>query len=382
MNIVILNIFISSIAFTMAALAYGWLSVKPKNASYGVRYLFLLFAIAKFTEIGNFIFITNRFQEILGWSYYEISQIIGNILMTVYPIANANIVLSTLSTSPEKLKKRKKILLLLSIICLLIPILTGGKGIKIIFLSLGIIIIPILIQKLRNEKKMLRKREIYNTIVSFELVQLIAVLTLTILHFVNNEPFDPVINVTTGDFIRGEDIGIINFLIIINGIIWLKNKQLNSGKIFVENSFLNVTFESNWILNNDKKTNKFILKYYQNSLQFENVINKIFMLENKFIKNEVMFDNLEEMSNLLDLKTIELKNIYDEFNKESFSKNLIRLKMLKAKNLIDNSYLKNNSINDLMGIVQYKSKSAFINNFKTITGLTPVAYSKIKKEVH
>jgi YesN/AraC family two-component response regulator len=144
---------------------------------------------------------------------------------------------------------------------------------------------------------------------------------------------------------------------------------------------LNVTFESIWILNNGKKRNEFILKYYQNSLQFENAINKIFMLENKFMKNEVMFDNLEEMSNLLDLKTIELKKIYDEFNKLSFSKNLIRLKMLKAKYLIDNSYLNINSLNDLMGIVKYKSKSAFINNFKKITGYSPVAYSKIKKDI-
>ena len=252
---------------------------------------------------------------------------------------------------------------------------------KMIFLGLGIIIIPILILNLRKEKKLLRKRKIYNTIVSFELVQLLAVLTLTILHFVNNEPFDPVINVTTGAFIRGEDIGIINFLIIINAIIWIKNPQLNSGKIFVENSLLNITYDSNWISNDNKKRNEFILKYYQNSLQFENIINKIFILEDKFIKNEVMFDNLEEMSNLLDLKTIELKNIYDEFNKESFSKNLIRLKMLKTKNLIDNSYLNNNSINDLMGIVKYKSKSAFINNFKKITGYSPVAYSKIKKDI-
>lgn len=131
---------------------------------------------------------------------------------------------------------------MLSIICVLVPILTCGKGIKIIFLGLGIIIIPILIQKLRNEKKMLRNRKIYNTIVSFELVQLLAVLTLTILHFINNEPFDPVINVTTGDFIRGEDIGIINFLVIINGIIWLKNPHLNSGEIFVENSFFERNF--------------------------------------------------------------------------------------------------------------------------------------------
>ena len=380
MNIIILNIFISSIAFALAALAYAWLSVKPKNASYGIRYLFLIFAITKFTEIGNFIFIDSRVQEILGWSYFEISQIIGNILMAVYPIANTNIVLSILSTSPEKLKKRNKILLLLSIMCLLIPILTGGKGMKMIFLGLGIIIIPILILNLRNEKKLLRKRKIYNTIVSFELVQLIAVLTLTILHFVNNEPFDPVINVTTGAFIRGEDIGIINLLIIINGILWIRNPQLNNGKIFIENSLLNITYDSNWISNDDKKRNEFILKYYQNSLQFENIINKIFILEDKFMKNEVMFDNLEEMSNLLDLKTIELKNIYDEFNKESFSKNLIRLKMLKAKNLIDNSYLNNNSINDLMGIVKYKSKSAFINNFKKITGYAPVAYSKITKD--
>ena len=379
MDIIIFNIFISSIAFTLSVIAFGWLSTK--ESLYSVRYLFLIFAVAKFTEIGNFFFIDSRIQEILGLSYFEISQIVGNILMIAYPIANANIVLSILSTSPEKLKNRNKIVLLLSIFCVLIPILTGGNGMKMIFLGLGIIIIPILIQKLKKEKKMLRKRNIYNTIVSFELVQLLAVLLLTIFHFVNNEPLDPTINVTTGAFIRGEDIGIINFLIILNGFLWLKNSQLNNGKFFIENSFLNTTIDNSWILKDDKKKKEFILKYYQNSLQFENTINKILILEDKFVKNEAMFDNLEEMSNLLDVKTIELRNIYDEFNKQKFSKNLIILKMRKAKYLIDNSYLNNNSINDLMGIVKYKSKSAFINNFKTVTGTTPVAYSKINKDV-
>lgn len=379
MDLIIFNIFISSIAFTLSVIAFGWLSTK--ESLFSVRYLFLIFAVAKFTEIGNFFFIDSRIQEILGLSYFEISQIVGNIMMIAYPIANANIVLSILSTSPEKLKNRNKIILLLSIFCVLIPILTGGNGMKMIFLGLGIIIIPILIQKLNKEKKMLRKRNIYNTIVSFELVQLLAVLLLTIFHFVNNEPLDPTINVTTGAFIRGEDIGIINFLIILNGFLWLKNSQLNNGKFFIENSFLNTTIDNSWILKDDKKKKEFILKYYQNSLQFENTINKILILEDKFVKNEAMFDNLEEMSNLLDVKTIELRNIYDEFNKQKFSKNLIILKMRKAKYLIDNSYLNNNSMNDLMGIVKYKSKSAFINNFKTVTGTTPVAYSKINKDV-
>lgn len=379
MDLIIFNIFISSIAFTLSVIAFGWLSTK--ESLFSVRYLFLIFAVAKFTEIGNFFFIDSRIQEILGLSYFEISQIVGNIMMIAYPIANANIVLSILSTSPEKLKNRNKIILLLSIFCVLIPILTGGNGMKMIFLGLGIIIIPILIQKLNKEKKMLRKRNIYNTIVSFELVQLLAVLLLTIFHFVNNEPLDPTINVTTGAFIRGEDIGIINFLIILNGFLWLKNSQLNNGKFFIENSFLNTTIDNSWILKDDKKKKEFILKYYQNSLQFENTINKILILEDKFVKNEAMFDNLEEMSNLLDVKTIELRYIYDEFNKQKFSKNLIILKMRKAKYLIDNSYLNNNSINDLMGIVKYKSKSAFINNFKTVTGTTPVAYSKINKDV-
>ena len=379
MNVTIFNIFISSIAFTLSVIAFGWLSTK--EGLYSVRYLFLIFAVAKFTEIGNFFFIDSRIQEILGLSYFEISQIVGNIAMIAYPIANANIVLSILSTSPEKLKNRNKLVLLLSIFCVLIPILTVGKGMKIIFFGLGIIIIPILILKLKKEKKMLRKRNIYNTIVGFELVQLLAVLLLTIFHFINNEPLDPTINVTTGAFIRGEDIGIINFLIILNGFLWLKNSQLNNGQFFIENSFLSTTIDSNWILKDDKKKKEFILKYYQNSLQFENTINKILILEDKFMKNEAMFDNLEEMSNLLDVKTIELRNIYDEFNKQKFSKNLIILKMIKAKYLIDNSYLYNNSMNDLMGIVKYKSKSAFINNFKTVTGTTPVAYSKIKKDV-
>ena len=107
MDIIVFNIFISSIAFTIALIAYGWLRIKHKDF-YGVRYLFLIFTIVKFTEIGNFIFIDSSVQEILGWSYYEISQIIGNILMIIYPIANTNIVLSILSTSPEKLKNCSK----------------------------------------------------------------------------------------------------------------------------------------------------------------------------------------------------------------------------------------------------------------------------------
>jgi YesN/AraC family two-component response regulator len=56
------------------------------------------------------------------------------------------------------------------------------------------------------------------------------------------------------------------------------------------------------------------------------------------------------MSNLVGIKTTDLKNIFDTFNNDSFSKNLTKGKMMKAKNLIDNNYLKMNSINDLLGI--------------------------------
>jgi hypothetical protein len=242
MNEIIFNIFISSIGFTLSVVAFLFLMSKTLNLrkSFGVKYLFLIFSIVKFTEIGNFIFDDNRFQEIFGVSYFVFAQIIANILMVLYPIANTNIILSILSTSNKKLKERNRIILLLTVICLLVPVISGGKGMKLFFLGLNLIIFPILIFNLIKNKRVLLKRKIYYTVYSFELFQLIAVITLTILHFINNDPFDPIINVVTGDFIRGNDIGIINGLIIINAVLWLRNPKLYSGELFIENSFLNL----------------------------------------------------------------------------------------------------------------------------------------------
>lgn len=381
MNYIIFNIFISSVAFALALVSFVFLSFRNSQIK-SVKYLFLLFVIAKFTELGNFIFIESSIQKIFGTSYYEISQIIGNILMILYPISNVYVVLSILSVNIESRKDRNKKILLLTIICFLIPILLGGK-LKLTFLAMGIIILPILILKLKRGKEMLKRRSVYKTIMAFQYIQLIGIITLTILHFINNEPFDNVINVTTGSFIRGEDIGIINGLIILNILIWLGNKKLIFGSIFVENSMLTITFKSNWInIDKDKDLkNWFISKYYQNNLQFENSMNKILMTEKKFLENEVQYDNVEEMSNLLEMTTAEVKRLYKYFCKETFSKNIIRMKMIKAKNLIDNNYLNNHSIDNLMKLIHYRSKSAFINNFKTIVGETPVKYSKIKKYI-
>lgn len=381
MNYIIFNIFISSVAFALALVSFVFLSFRNSQIK-SVKYLFLLFVIAKFTELGNFIFIESSIQKIFGTSYYEISQIIGNILMILYPISNVYVVLSILSVNIESRKDRNKKILLLTIICFLIPILLGGK-LKLTFLAMEIIILPILILKLKRGKEMLKRRSVYKTIMAFQYIQLIGIITLTILHFINNEPFDNVINVTTGSFIRGEDIGIINGLIILNILIWLGNKKLIFGSIFVENSMLTITFKSNWInIDKDKDLkNWFISKYYQNNLQFENSMNKILMTEKKFLENEVQYDNVEEMSNLLEMTTAEVIRLYKYFCKETFSKNIIRMKMIKAKNLIDNNYLNNHSIDNLMKLIHYRSKSAFINNFKTIVGETPVKYSKIKKYI-
>jgi len=383
MNEIIFNIFISSIGFTLSLVAFLFLksNLRSNKKNFGVKYLFLIFTIVKFVEIGNFIFDDNRIQEIFGVSYFVIAQIIANILMVLYPIANTNIILSILSTSNKKLKDKNRIILLLTVICLLVPVLSGGKGMKLFFLGLNLIIFPILIFNLKKNKRVLLKRKIYYTVYSFELFQLIAVIGITILHFINNDPFDPIINVVTGDFIRGNDIGIINGLIIINGVIWLRNSKLYSGELFIENSFLNLKLDNNWNIKDNKIKQEFILKYYQNSLQFENILNKIFRLEEQFINNEAQFNNIEEMSNLVGIKTTDLKNIFDTFNNDSFSKNLTKGKMMKAKNLIDNNYLKMNSTDDLLKLINYKSKSAFINNFKSTIGTTPVAYSKINKDL-
>lgn len=376
MDNIILNIFLSSIGFTLSMIAFLFLWL-GEGKRYGVGYLFLIFTVVKFTEIGNFIFNDNSMQEIFGVGYSGIAQKIGVISMVLYPIANTNIVLSILSISKKKLKDRNKKILLLAGICALFLVSYENRGIKLFFLALNLIIIPTLLIQLYKNKIILKERGIYKTVFVFELFQLIAFLSLTILHFINNEPFDPTVNVVTGDFIRGNDIGIINLLIIINLILWLRNPKLYDGKLFIENNVLSKSFISNWNFMDKEKSTEFILKYYHNSLQFDNITNKIIRLEEKFICNEAQFDNVEEMSNLLGIKTTHLKNIYDTFNENSFSKSLIKLKMMKAKKLIDNNYLENNSMDHLISLVNYKSKSAFINNFKSIVGTTPGKYSKI-----
>jgi len=126
MNEIIFNIFISSIGFTLSLVAFLFLksNFRSNKKNFGLKYLFLIFTIVKFVEIGNFIFDDNRIQEIFGVSYFVIAQIIANILMVLYPIANTNIILSILSTSNKKLKDRNRIILLLAVICLLVPVLS------------------------------------------------------------------------------------------------------------------------------------------------------------------------------------------------------------------------------------------------------------------
>ncbi len=105
-----------------------------------------------------------------------------------------------------------------------------------------------------------------------------------------------------------------------------------------------------------------------------NIIDKLIKIEAKFINNTVAYDNIEDVSQLINEKTHHVEFIFKYHNILSFSKYILKLKMLRAAFLIEEGYLINNSVNDLSALSGYNSRSAFFTKFKEINGFSPTRY--------
>ena len=105
-----------------------------------------------------------------------------------------------------------------------------------------------------------------------------------------------------------------------------------------------------------------------------NIIDKLIEIEAKFINNTVAYDNIEDVSQLINEKTHHVEFIFKYHNILSFSKYILKLKMLRAAFLIEEGYLINNSVNDLSALSGYNSRSAFFTKFKEINGFSPTRY--------
>ena len=161
----------------------------------------------------------------------------------------------------------------------------------------------------------------------------------------------------------------IAFLInpkLLFGSYYFESKSKLEGSQYVINHWSNIRIE---------KINKIDFKTFEElNVNLLELISKLIQIETQFIRNEVLYNNLEDISQLINEKTQSVEFIFKYHNTLTFSKYMIKIKMLRAAFLIEDGYLKNNTVTQLSQLSGYNSRSAFFTKFKQVNGYSPKKY--------
>ena len=188
------------------------------------------------------------------------------------------------------------------------------------------------------------------------------------------------------DFLPGLDFDlpntfikfIFNLRLIIIPIAFLINPKLLFGSYYFESkSKLESSqyVKNHWSNTRFVKINKIDFKTFEElNENLPELISKLIQIETQFIRNEVLYNNLEDISQLINDKTQSVEFIFKYHNSLTFSKYLIKIKMLRAAFLIEDGYLKNNTVTQLSQLSGYNSRSAFFTKFKQVNGFSPTKY--------
>ena len=171
---------------------------------------------------------------------------------------------------------------------------------------------------------------------------------------------------------------IFNLRLIIIPIAFLINPKLLFGSYYFESkSKLESSqyVKNHWSNTRFVKINKIDFKTFEElNENLPDLISKLIQIESQFIRNEVLYNNLEDISQLINDKTQSVEFIFKYHNSLTFSKYLIKIKMLRAAFLIEDGYLKNNTVTQLSQLSGYNSRSAFFTKFKQVNGFSPSKY--------
>ena len=153
---------------------------------------------------------------------------------------------------------------------------------------------------------------------------------------------------------------------LLFGSYYFESKSKLESSQYVKNHWSNTRFV---------KINKIDFKTFEElNENLPELISKLIQIEIQFIRNEVLYNNLEDISQLINDKTQSVEFIFKYHNSLTFSKYLIKIKMLRAAFLIEDGYLKNNTVTQLSQLSGYNSRSAFFTKFKQVNGFSPTKY--------
>ena len=342
--------------------------------------VFLLFFILKFADLLNLIINHPSFYNLFNFTYTDFQISIKAICTLLFPIFLISFFRSISSSSGNKVYIYSICSLFIVIIILNFFFLdqTLSTFLFTSYLSFSFLYCLFLIFK---NKEVLQNYSIF---------YLLFVLILSLLLLLIGTAY---VNFTAGNLFSNDEIVLVHplnynyfnsdgysklllnlFVISVSGA-FLLNRKLVYGSYYFESKENLVTRKNHWsfvrIGKLDDKDHKVHQEIKDEAL---NIINKVIDLETKYIRNEIMFDSIESVSQFLIIKTNHIEFIFKYYNTLSFSKFLLKIKMVKASYLIESGYLKENTVENLANELGYNSRSAFFTKFKAINGYSPSQY--------
>lgn len=350
-----------------------------------LSYLLLLFSIAKFIDIGNVIVDKSQFLYYSNISYYNFQQNFVSFLSLLVPVLCLKFFTDHWKT---KLKKKQRFVLLFlpPIITILISFLFEKIYYStIIYVYYQLIGLLSLFLLMKNRKYFIQISVfdlLFAVIITYNMFTFIAYYYLFINDvYLSNSILivQPLGSVPLGTDNSGGIIKLLlNFILIVLPTYILLKPNLLYGDYFFNADIARSKSESknnHWSTSKNKQILKKDLRLYKEiKLDISSIIFKIIKVEKNYINNKLIIYKIENIALLVDENTKVVEFIFNYHNNLSFSKYMIKINMLKAGQLIESGYLKQNSVNDLANMFGYSSRSAFYSKFKEFNDSAPSQY--------
>jgi AraC-like DNA-binding protein len=350
-----------------------------------LSYLLLLFSIAKFIDIGNVIVNKPQFLYYLNISYNNFQEYFVSLLSLLVPVLCLKFF-----TDHWKTKLNKKQGFVLLFLPPVITILTSFLFEKIyystiIFVYYQLIGLLSLFLLLKNRKYFVQNSVfdlLFAVIITYNMFTFIAYYYLFINDiFLSNSILivQPLGSVPLGTDNSGGIIKLLlNFILIVLPTYILLKPKLLYGDYFFNADIARAKSDSknnHWSSSKTKQIlNKDLRLYKEIKLDISSIIFKIIKVEKNYINNKLIIYKIENIALLIDENKKVVEFIFNYHNNLSFSKYMIKINMLKAGQLIESGYLKENSVNDLANMFGYSSRSAFYSKFKEFNDSAPSQY--------
>lgn len=342
--------------------------------------VFLLFFILKFADLLNLVINHPSFYNLFNFTYTDFQISIKAICTLLFPIFLISFFRSISSSSGNKVYIYSICSLFIVIIILNFFFLdqTLSTFLFTSYLSFSFLYCLFLIFK---NKEVLQNYNIFYLLFVLILSLLLLLIGTAYMNFTAGNLFsnDQIVLVHPLNYNYFNSDGysklLLNLFVISVSGAFLLNRKLVYGSYYFESKENLVTRKNHWsfvrIGKLDDKDHKVHQEIKDEAL---NIINKVIDLETKYIRNEIMFDSIESVSQFLIIKTNHIEFIFKYYNTLSFSKFLLKIKMVKASYLIESGYLKENTVESLANELGYNSRSAFFTKFKAINGYSPSQY--------